>query len=391
MPTSRRATRPWVRITPIVITPRGRTILITGVALALGLFFYAASSTLVILVGGFIVALILSFPVNWLSRYLSRRLAILVTILTMLLLVVLGLLIAVPLLLAQLTVLVRTLPDLASTSSARIRAWLEVLEGRGLLPADTDTVIAQAQVALFVRGQQFAEYLLGHLAGAIFGSFFSTIILTSTTLVVALYLVADVRGVKVSFLRLAPRRYRHDAAAFWDTMGQTFRRWLGAGLLSMTYEGVMAFLGLWALGIPFAPLLGIWLGLTAAIPYIGSWLGAIPALLLALTDSPLKALAVGGLILLINVTDGHLLIPRLQGKAVGSPPVVVIIAVIGGGQIFGVLGAFLAVPTLAFLKVILDFLLARLEVRAAASPIGMRALPVPANQSGTSDYGTAGS
>lgn len=384
---SRRVTRPCARPTPIVITPRGRTIVIIGVALALGLFFRAAPSTLVVLIGGFIVAQVLSFPVNGLSRYVSRGLAIAVTILIVLLLVALALLIAIPLLLGQLTALVQALPDFAAASSERIRSWLEVLEGRGLLPTDTDTVISQAQVSLFVRGQQLAEYLLGHLAAAIFGSFFSTMILASTTLVVALYLIADVRRVKTTFLRLSPRRYRRDAAALWEAMSQTFRRWLGAGLISMTYEGILAWLGLWALGIPFAPLLGAWMGLTAAIPYLGAWLGAIPAILLAITDSPLKALVVGGLFLLINVTDGHLLVPRLQGKAVGSPPVVVIVAVIGGGQIFGVFGAFLAIPALAFLKVIIDFLRARLQVRASGSPAGPGDVPLRARLSPVGDHG----
>src|SRR4029079_18858670 len=127
---------------------------------------------------------------------------------------------------------------LPAAGPARVQAWLDVLEAHNLLPADTDTGMARAEMALFARGQQLAEYLLGNLAGAIFGSFFSTLILTSTTLVVSLYLVAGVRRVKATFLRLAPRRYRHDAAAFWDATASTFRRWLGAGLLSMTFEGV---------------------------------------------------------------------------------------------------------------------------------------------------------
>jgi predicted PurR-regulated permease PerM len=350
-----------------VIAPWVRTVLVVGCALGLGLFFHAAASTLVILIGGFFVALVLSFPVNALARLMPRGAAILATALLVLAIVALALLFAVPLLLAQLTELVRAIPGFAAASAARIGQWLAALEARGLLPADTDTVVAGAQTALFARARQLAEELLGQLSGAIFGSFFATLILTSTTLVIALYFLVDVRGVKVAFLRLPPRRYRRDAAALWDTIAQTYRRWLGALLLSMLFEAVVAWLGLWALGLPFAPLLGIWMGLTAAIPYVGAWLGAIPGVFLALLDSPRTALLAGGLYLLINVTDGNLIAPRLQGNAVGAPPVVVIVAVIGGGQIFGVLGAFLAVPTLAFLRIAIVFLRARLQVRPAAN------------------------
>lgn len=372
---SRRITRTIGRPTPIVIPPWGRVGLTVGILLALLLFFVAAPSTVVILIGGFMFALILSFPVDGLSRFMPRGLAIGSTILIVLLMIVVSLFILIPLLLAQLTELVRAIPGFAITSSERVRSWLEVLESRGLLPADTDTVITRAQLALFARGQQLAEYVLGELAGALFSTFFSTLILTSTTLVTGLYLIADVRRMKASFLRLAPRRYRRDAAAFWTAMAETFRRWLGAGLLSIIFEAVAATVGFWLLGLPFAPLIGLWMGLTAIIPYVGAWLGAIPAVFLGLVDSPLKAAMVAGLCLLINVVDGNLLVPRLQGKAVGAPPVLVIVAVIGGGQIFGVLGAFMAVPTLAFLKVVIDFLRARIEVRGSgivATPTGLR-------------------
>ena len=291
---ARRVARTPGRPTPIVIAPWVRTVLVVGCALGLGLFFYAATSTLVILIGGFFVALVLSFPVNALTRFMPRGAAILATALLVLAIVALALLFAVPLLLAQLTELVRAIPGFAAASAERAGQWLATLEARGLLPADTDTVIAGAQTALFARAGQLAEDLLGQLTGAIFGSFFATLILTSTTLVIALYFLVDVRGVKVTFLRLPPRRYRRDADALWDTIARTYRRWLGALLLSMLFEAVVASLGLWALGIPFALLLGIWMGLTAAIPYVGAWLGAIPGVFLALLDSPRTALLAAG-------------------------------------------------------------------------------------------------
>src|SRR5262245_36573174 len=110
---SRHGARTLSRPTPIVIAPWGRAALLVGIVLGLGLFFYAAPSTIVILIGGFFVALVLSFPVDALARLMPRSAAILATVLLLLLIIALALLIAVPLLIAQLTELVRAIPGFA--------------------------------------------------------------------------------------------------------------------------------------------------------------------------------------------------------------------------------------------------------------------------------------
>jgi predicted PurR-regulated permease PerM len=147
--------------------------------------------------------------------------------------------------------------------------------------------------------------------------------------------------------------------------------------VSNTVQGLMAFGFLTLIGVPYAVLLGAVMWVTAFIPYFGSWLGGIPAFLVALTVSPAAAALTAGAYLTINLTDGNVLTPRLQGGALRLHPLVVLLAVLAAGQLFGLLGVLLTLPLLAVLRVVGGFFAARLRTRPAPAPeLGA---PLPAN------------
>jgi predicted PurR-regulated permease PerM len=102
--------------------------------------------------------------------------------------------------------------------------------------------------------------------------------------------------------------------------------------------------------------------LTAIVPYVGAMVGAIPALIMALFVSPATALATAVLFLAIQALEGNVLTPRIQGTAIDVHPILDLLAVIGGSQAAGIAGAVLAVPTLAAVKVVYDFLRPRLRL-----------------------------
>ncbi len=114
----------------------------------------------------------------------------------------------------------------------------------------------------------------------------------------------------------------------------------------------MAAIGLALLGVPYVLVLGLWTSVTAILPYIGAFLGAIPAILIALTISWETAAMVALLYVVINQLEGNLITPRIQGGVVRVHPLLIFVSVIGGSEIAGPLGAILAVPTLAVLRVL---------------------------------------
>src|SRR5699024_4279959 len=141
----------------------------------------------------------------------------------------------------------------------------------------------------------------------------------------------------------------------WDTIGYSLPRYLNGLLVSLSIQGVLAFIALSLLGVPYALVLGLWMSVTAILPYIGAFLGGIPAVLLALTVSWQLALVTVFVYVAINQLEGNLITPRIQGTAVRVHPLLIFISVIAGSTIFGVMGAVLAVPALAVIRVVGEF------------------------------------
>ena len=114
-------------------------------------------------------------------------------------------------------------------------------------------------------------------------------------------------------------------------------------VLSLTI-GVITWLALTILGIPFALPLAILAGFLEIIPTLGPIIAAIPATIVALAISPVMALSVIAVYIVIQLTENNFLVPKIMQKAVGLNPVVIIIAILVGSNLFGVIGALLSIP-----------------------------------------------
>jgi predicted PurR-regulated permease PerM len=161
---------------------------------------------------------------------------------------------------------------------------------------------------------------------------------------------------------LLPLQYRDDALVLFSDVIEALSRYLTGLLVSLTFQGVASTIALTLLGVPFAILLGIWTAMGAVVPFVGSYIGGVPATIVAFTVSPTKGILTALAYALINFTDGNLIAPRVQGNAIRVSPLFIFLAVIAGGQIAGVWGALMAVPTLAVVRVVFDFLMDRVVV-----------------------------
>lgn len=128
--------------------------------------------------------------------------------------------------------------------------------------------------------------------------------------------------------------------------------WLRGEFVLMFTVGIVTYLGLLFLGIDNALPLAILAGLLEIIPNIGPVISAIPAVLVALTVSPLLAWATVVLYILIQWIENNLLVPNVMRKMAGLSPIVVILGLMIGFRLSGTMGALLAVPTLITLKTI---------------------------------------
>ena len=347
--------------TPIFVPPRVMAIIVVLGTAALAYVLYAAPSILIVALGGTALAILLSFPVRALQQVMPRGLAILVTFLGMIGLVTLALVFLVPLLVRQLRNFILITPAIANNANDFLLGLIEPLAENGLLPIPAEDVMAGLVQNLFDRAREIIEGMLGGLVGFISGALNFGIVVFGMIFVAA-YLLADVRKVKATFLKAAPKRYRRDALDLWDAFGVSLSRYLGGLLFVVVIQGVLAGLALWILGVPYAILLGAWVSLTAIIPYLGAFLGGIPAVLVALVfESPTIAVLTVVAYVLIQQLEGNFLTPRIQGRALHVHPIIVLLAVIGGGQLAGLAGVVFAVPALAVVRVFFDFFRARIR------------------------------
>jgi predicted PurR-regulated permease PerM len=132
--------------------------------------------------------------------------------------------------------------------------------------------------------------------------------------------------------------------------------WVTGELTLMLVIGLMTYVGLILLGIPYALPLAILAGLLEAVPNIGPTISAIPAILIGLTISPLIALGALAMSILIQQLENNLIVPKIMQSATGTKPLVTILVLLTGVTLGGVVGAILAMPIfLAIQTVISEF------------------------------------
>jgi predicted PurR-regulated permease PerM len=350
-----------IELTQIPVSPRTRNILLAVVAGLILLIFWKAPTLPKLLLTGMAVALVLSFPVKFLSKVIPRGIAIAVVVLALLALLVVGAIVLVPLVADQLASLAQQVPQLLEQAYGWARSVVVNLAARGLLDTTPDRAMADLQRT----GAQRVDGLLGDIVARAFDTLSGTVggvFTTLSVILIAAYLLADGERFKLGTIRLLPLQYRDDALVLFSDVVEALSRYLTGLLVSLTFQGVASTIALTLLGVPFAILLGIWTAMGAVVPFVGSYIGGVPATIVAFTVSPTTGVLTALAYALINFTDGNLIAPRVQGNAIRVSPLFIFLAVIAGGQIAGIWGALMAVPALAVVRVVFDFLMERVVV-----------------------------
>ena len=186
--------------------------------------------------------------------------------------------------------------------------------------------------------------------------------------VVSFYLIKDGPGLRKWMEELAPPAYRQDYNRLRDEINRIWGAFFrGQLILALVVSVIFTIVG-FILGLPFALAMGVFAGLMEFLPSLGHGIWLLTASLLALfagsTWLPLPnwafMLLIIGLHLFYQQFDLNYLIPRVIGRSVHLPPVVVILGIVGGAVLAGVLGVLLAAPTIASARVLVRYLYANL-------------------------------
>lgn len=173
-------------------------------------------------------------------------------------------------------------------------------------------------------------------------------------IIVSVYMLSDKKPLKNSLRAVVyafvPVNHIHTMMEILREAYHLFSSFIIGKALDSTIIGCLCFALMTILQLPYAVLISVIVGITNMIPYFGPFIGAVPGALILLLISPVKSLIFVILIFVLQQFDGLILGPKILGNSTGLKPLWIIIAITIGGSIGGVLGMFLGVPVVAFLR-----------------------------------------
>jgi predicted PurR-regulated permease PerM len=166
------------------------------------------------------------------------------------------------------------------------------------------------------------------------------------------YMLKDIDLIEKTGLTFVPGKHRARTVRLLRDIDDALGKYVRGQLIVCLLIGALAYLGYWLIGMPFPLLLAAIVAIFNVIPYLGPLLAAAPALFIAATLSWQMALMVIVINLLCQVLEGNVIGPHVIGKSLHLHPLVIMFALIVGGELAGILGLILVVPLLAVVRVV---------------------------------------
>lgn len=315
-----------------------------GVAVTYGLIqlIIAARSVLILIGLALFIAAGLDPLVSWLTRHRVPR-WVAVTI------VVLGMFGAISGFLGA------AIPPLASQTTAladQVPHYLNTLQDHSSqLGRLNDRFHLQQRVTGLLSGGGTS------LAGGVLGA--GKMVLTAATsllvvLVLAIYFLAGMPAIKNLLYRLAPRSRRARVILISEDIFTKVGGFVLGNIITSLIAGVGTYVWLLIFGIPYPIVLALFIALVDLIPVIGSTIGGVIVSLIALTVSLPVAIATVVFYIAYRQAEDYFLVPRIMGRAVEVPAVVTVLATLIGGALLGIIGALIAIPAAAAIRLLLN-------------------------------------
>lgn len=199
--------------------------------------------------------------------------------------------------------------------------------------------------------ESYISLYLEYVASSIIASL-SMIFSIALIPILLYYFLKDFKKIGRKIMLLIPHKYRNHITRLAINIDDVFGNYIRSQIILSAIIAVMTTVVLLVLNIKFAVIIGIINGITNIIPYFGPIIGAAPAVLIALLQSPVKALYTVIAMTIIQQIESDIICPKITADSVGLHPLAVIFSLIIGGELFGMTGLILGVPAAAALKVI---------------------------------------
>jgi predicted PurR-regulated permease PerM len=341
-----------------------RTLAIVAAGIVLTWLAIRLSHFLLVILFAILLATAIDEPVSWLQRHgIPRPIGILLHYIALMAMFGLAILVLIPLITTEARLLVTELPGYINS--------LEGLIARYTPGPAPHFSLEMVETALQGHIGSLASRLEDITLGAVRIGMYTFI-----TLVLGFFLAAEPDIVGKLAARFVPQhkeRIDRVAAETRDRIGA----WARGQIMLAIIFGLLMGIGLKIIGIPYAVSLGVAAGVLELLPYIGGLVTVVLAGVTALSIGVPQVIAVIVLYLVLVNVESHILSPWLFGKAVGLPPVAILLALLTGVELIGIAGALLAIPLMVILWVLVEEIWP--PPVAAVEPVGGPAVVVMAS------------
>lgn len=185
------------------------------------------------------------------------------------------------------------------------------------------------------------------------GNILSNVIAVFTVLVFAFYLLLARTSLNDYLGKLFGREKAESLSKTLNTLEDRLGGWARGQLTLMLLVGVLNYIGLTILGVPFALPLALLAGLMEVVPYLGPIIAAVPGILIGFGISSFTGIGVVAMAILVQQLENYIFVPKIMGKSVGVSPIVILLSLAVGQRMAGVVGMIISIPVVIMLQVIL--------------------------------------
>lgn len=178
--------------------------------------------------------------------------------------------------------------------------------------------------------------------------------------VFAFYILKDFGRIRDAFELTIPRNYRSDVMAIIRDFDEIISGFIRGHLVISAIVGTLTGVGMYFIGADFYLIIGITAAIAELIPYIGPFITSVPAIALALLVSKQTAVYAVIVILIVQQLENSVISPKILGHNLGLHPLVIIFALLAGGELMGFIGLLIGVPLAASIKVALRYIYLKL-------------------------------
>ncbi|MEW9109650.1 MAG: AI-2E family transporter [Cytobacillus gottheilii] len=256
----------------------------------------------------------------------------------------------VPMISNQIAALVNDMPTYVEKTEEFFDSLSETQEFQWIT---TQQYITQEEIIR--RITEYANTLPDRITSGISGIFsvVTNIAITIVTVPFLLfYMMKDGDKFPAAIAKFFPAGYREEGIKTLKETANTLSSYIQGQITVALFVGTLSLIGYWIIDLPYMLVMALIVAVTNIIPYVGPFLGGAPAVIVALFDSPGKAILVVIVILVAQQIEGNVLSPLILGKSLNTHPATIIILLLVAGNLAGILGMILAVPTYAVAKTI---------------------------------------